>query len=206
MAASFRHVLGVEAEPQLVLAAKELQEKGALAFAARRPRRGPGSGSGGGADEGIGEGGGGNGGGGAAWEEVHAEAKVPDDIDRDRVRFWHVPGLPDLPPKLAPVDAVAVEDGAGRLAGGRARLLAQLPGALNARGVCVVALPAGGGAGGAGGDGGVSAAEEAKALMGEMRMELVHEERWPPAAAAAGSGGGGSGGAAVLLVWRKPGF
>jgi hypothetical protein len=57
-ARSFRHVLGIESDPELVLAAKELKEKGRLEYAARRPD----------------------------GAEVQLTAVVPDDIDRDRVR------------------------------------------------------------------------------------------------------------------------
>jgi hypothetical protein len=120
---------------------------------------------------------------------VNLIAKVPEDIDRDRVRFWHCPGLPDLPPKLAPVDAVVVEDGQGRLNAGLDRLLDQLPSVLNPRGVAVVALPAedGGGAGG----GRVGAVKKQVAALG---FELVHEEARELA----------TGGGAVLLVCRAP--
>jgi hypothetical protein len=55
-------------------------------------------------------------------------------------RFWKYP-LPDLPPKLQPVDAVLVEDVGGRLgASGLQRVLAQTPQLLNPGGVCVVVL------------------------------------------------------------------
>ena len=228
---SFRHVLGVEWDAQMVLAAKELKERGDLEYtaagpgggevrvpaprapAARAPRgagappraraprppparprrclharrRAPRAAR-------------------RRRRQVRLTARVPDGIDRDRVRFWHCPGLPDLPPKLAPVDALVVEDGAGRLARGRARLLDQVPGVLNPRGVCVVALPARGGAGcGGGGQEGdallANEVEAAKGRMAALGLELVAEEAWPPA----GTGGGGGGGGAVLLVWKKPG-
>lgn len=62
----------------------------------------------------------------ATHNQVQRTARVPDDTDRDRVRFWHYPALPDLPPKLAPVDALVIEDAAGRLEAGRGRLLDQV--------------------------------------------------------------------------------
>jgi hypothetical protein len=54
-------------------------------------------------------------------------------------RFWQY-ALPELPPKLQPVDAVLVEDVEGRLGQGLARVLEQVPGLLNPEGVCVVVL------------------------------------------------------------------
>jgi hypothetical protein len=54
-------------------------------------------------------------------------------------RFWQY-ALPELPPKLQPVDAVLVEDVEGRLGPGLARVLEQVPGLLNPEGVCVVVL------------------------------------------------------------------
>jgi hypothetical protein len=115
---------------------------------------------------------------------------VPEDIDRDRVRFWHCPALPDLPPKLAPVDAVVVEDGQGRLNAGLERLLDQLPSVLNPRGVAVVALPAEPEGSGEE-EGRVGAVKKQVARLG---LELVHEESRELA----------TGGGAVLLVCRAP--
>jgi hypothetical protein len=54
-------------------------------------------------------------------------------------RFWQY-ALPELPPKLQPVDAVLVEDVEGRLGQGLARVLEQVPSLLNPEGVCVVVL------------------------------------------------------------------
>eukprot|EP00879_Flechtneria_rotunda_P022819 GHRR01024106.1.p1 GENE.GHRR01024106.1~~GHRR01024106.1.p1 ORF type:complete len:187 (-),score=46.17 GHRR01024106.1:516-1076(-) len=56
-------------------------------------------------------------------------------------RFWQYP-LPDLPPKLQPVDAVLVEDVDGRLGHGLRHVLEQVPALLNPQGLCVVVLPA----------------------------------------------------------------
>jgi hypothetical protein len=55
---SFRHVLGIEAEAQMVLAAKELKAAGELDFSVAGPEGG----------------------------EVRLTARVADDVDRDRVR------------------------------------------------------------------------------------------------------------------------
>lgn len=55
-------------------------------------------------------------------------------------RFWCYP-LPELPPKLQPVDAVLVEDVEGRLGSGLCRVCQQLPALLNPGGVCVVVVP-----------------------------------------------------------------
>ncbi len=111
--------------------------------------------------------------------------------------FWHCPGLPDLPPKLAPVDAVVIEDAQGRVGPGLERLLDQVPVALNPKGICVLSL-AGGGEGGDGdeeGEEGEAAAAAVKGRMAALGMELLHEETQQQA----------RGGAAALLVWKAPG-
>jgi hypothetical protein len=74
-------------------------------------------------------------------------------------RFWHCP-LPQLPPKLAPVDGVLVEDVDGHLGPGLHSVCEQLPLLLNPEGVCVVVLGVGpgsavGGTGDAGGAGSI---------------------------------------------------
>lgn len=56
-------------------------------------------------------------------------------------RFWHCP-LPQLPPKLQPVDAVLVEDVDGKLGSGMQSVCQQLPALLNPEGVCVVVVGA----------------------------------------------------------------
>lgn len=55
-------------------------------------------------------------------------------------RFWCYP-LPELPPKLQPVDAVVVEDVGSRLNSGLFRVCQQLPALLKPGGVCVIVLP-----------------------------------------------------------------
>lgn len=57
-------------------------------------------------------------------------------------RFWHY-ALPQLPPKLQPVDAVLVEDVSGHLADGLQSVCQQMPELLNPEGVCVVVLGTG---------------------------------------------------------------
>lgn len=142
----FASVLGVDGSQAHVLAAKELRESGEVEY--------------------RGEGGGGGGVGGSATTTAAAVvARVPDGVDRDRVRFWHCPAWPGaLPPKLQPVDCVLVADadagaaaasgGAGQQQrrrrrrpsprvprGGVASLVAQAaPGMLTPGGVLVVVL------------------------------------------------------------------
>lgn len=57
-------------------------------------------------------------------------------------RFWHYP-LPQLPPKLQPVDAVLLEDVEGKLGADLQSVCEQLSELLNPEGVCVVVLGAG---------------------------------------------------------------
>lgn len=135
---SFSHVLGLDDDALLILAAKELKQHGELRYRvqpAGEPPPPPQAAADvtaaalpGGDD--------------AASDEDSALriARVSDRVDRDRVRFWTTP-LPELPPKLAPVDAVLIEDVEGRLgAPGLRRVLEQVPALLNPKGVCAVVL------------------------------------------------------------------
>ncbi|WIA39239.1 hypothetical protein OEZ86_005362 [Tetradesmus obliquus] len=142
LALSFSHVLGLDGDPMHVVAAKEMKERGQLEYfpvagdassSASTAAAAAASSPAGRAARRLSE----------AGEELQqgatCAAKVSDDIDRDKVRFWQY-ALPELPPKLQPVDAVLVEDVEGRLGPGLARVLEQVPGLLKPEGVCVVVL------------------------------------------------------------------
>ncbi|KAF8064562.1 hypothetical protein HT031_003362 [Scenedesmus sp. PABB004] len=178
LALSFSHVLGVDGDSSAVRAAKALKETGEFTVP-----DGSSGGGGGGGDAGLQ---------GGASQPPHV-ARVSKAIDRDKVRFWQFP-LPDLPPKLQPVDAVLVEAADGRLEGaGLEHVLEQVPSLLNPEGVCVVALPAGG-------DGGARMAA-VRALLEERGLAFV-EQRTLHVPAASGGGGGEAG--ALGGVWLQP--
>eukprot|EP00878_Enallax_costatus_P003625 GHUV01003839.1.p1 GENE.GHUV01003839.1~~GHUV01003839.1.p1 ORF type:complete len:729 (+),score=300.56 GHUV01003839.1:151-2337(+) len=128
LALSFSHVLGIDGDAKHVVAAKEMKDKGQLEYSPVL-QQDPAAAANGGARK--------------LQQQVLGDvclAKVAPNCDRDNVRFWCYP-LPDLPPKLQPVDAVLIEDVEGRLASGLSRVCQQVPALLNPGGVCVVVLP-----------------------------------------------------------------
>lgn len=152
LAASFSHVLGIDGDLLNITAAKELKAQGELCF---RPVAAA-------ADT------------QQQQEQVQEQpvcvVRVPDEIDRDRVRFWHCP-LPQLPPKLQPVDAVLVEDVDGHLGEGLEAVCQQLPALLSPEGVCVVVLDAGGASCG----GRITSLDDVRTWLSESRLEFVRE-------------------------------
>jgi hypothetical protein len=77
-------------------------------------------------------------------------------------RFWHCP-LPKLPPKLAPVDAVLVEDVDGHLGSGLQSVCEQLPELVSPEGVCVVVVK------------GRVALEDVRTWLSDSRLQWMQE-------------------------------
>lgn len=116
-------MLGIDSSQLNVVAAKEMKAKGQLCF---RPITSSSSSSGSAPDAGD--------------QAMTCVVRVPEHVDRDRVLFWQF-DLPDLPPKLAAVDAVLVEDTEGRLGKeGLQAVCAEVPALLQPGGVCVIVL------------------------------------------------------------------
>jgi SAM-dependent methyltransferase len=116
--AGFSSVLGIDGDAAHVLAAKQLREQGTLEYSLLTA------------------------GGGGAAAPTTAVARVPEGVDRDRVRFWHCVSWPEaLPPKLHCVDCVLVADAARRVPpGGVASLVGQAAKGLLAPGGVLVVL------------------------------------------------------------------
>lgn len=114
-------------------------------------------------------------------------------------RFWHCP-LPQLPPKLQPLDAVLVEDVDGRLGPELESVCQQLPALVNPEGVCVVVLGAAGGRadGAAGSVHGCVSLEVVRNWLSESRLEFVQEVELLYS-----SGGGGVQQQAHAGVWLQ---